>query len=88
MHLSTEKYASRTFLSTCHLPHGQSGCEPGDWIQFLKQSRGGGPLPPPSSGPSWYSGLLATRGSASLWVTSHHTECKGASIKGFATNIS
>lgn len=31
----------RTFLSTCHLPHGQSGCEPGDWIQFLRQSRGG-----------------------------------------------
>ena len=39
-------------------------------------------------GLSWYSGLLATRGSASPWVTPHHTECKGASIKGFATNIS
>lgn len=26
--------------------------------------------------------------SASPWLTPHHTNCKGASVKGFATNIS
>ena len=94
LHLSTAKHmllghfsAPVTLPEHC-LPRGWSGREPGDWIQILRQSRGGGPLPPPHWGLTWYSRLLATRGSASPWVTPHHTDCKGASIKGFATNIS
>lgn len=45
LHLSTAKRMLPGHSSApVTLPHGQSGCEPGDWIQFLRQSRGGGPL--------------------------------------------
>lgn len=83
--LNSKTYASRTFLSTCHLffHMGRGMWAWGlDSVPETKQRRW------PSEGCPGTAGFWATRGSASTWVTPHHTECKGASIKGFATNIS